>query len=39
VGNAFRFIVPPLRNRSVDVVSAGPDGVFFTGDDVGNWAN
>ena len=37
-GNAFRFVGPPLRSDVLDVVSAGPDGVFFTGDDLGNWS-
>lgn len=37
-GRAWVLITPPLRNAwGVTIVSAGPDGVFFTDDDVGNW--
>jgi hypothetical protein len=37
-GHPYALIQPALRSgRAVDVLSAGPDGVFFTGDDIGNW--
>jgi hypothetical protein len=37
-GRPFRIVAPALRSGlDFDVVSAGPDGVFFTGDDIGNW--
>lgn len=37
-GNRLKLVVPGVHNpRSVDVISAGPDGLFDTADDVGNW--
>lgn len=37
-GHAYAFVNPALRSdQRFDVVSAGPDGVFYTDDDCGNW--
>jgi hypothetical protein len=37
-GGDYLLVAPAVRGDGrVNVVSAGPDGVFFTGDDVGNW--
>ena len=37
-GHAWLYVNPGVRSVGrVDVVSAGEDGVFFTGDDFGNW--
>lgn len=37
-GRPYAYLNPGLRNvDGFDVVSAGRDGVFFTGDDEGNW--
>lgn len=36
-GNAFLYRAPGQVNETVDVRSAGPDGVAFTDDDIGNW--
>jgi len=37
-GKAYAYRVPGVHNRfAVDIYSAGPDGVFDTDDDVGNW--
>lgn len=37
-GRPWQVLTPGARNVDrFDVVSAGPDGVFFTADDIGNW--